>query len=326
MKKTTVIICIITLIFTLGSGIEVTAGQTEIIYNNEEKVTHITNIQAKELYTLPAKRFGYGSFVPYYTREDIIKRMGAEAYWRKGKENIDYGIYKTDLTHYLIVTSYGGSFLDRWYVSKITSKELFEKYIKIGTTMEVVKLLDPDTTDSTNGAFPNYALSNHRFKDGTFRYVHYEKNEQGDFVVSRIDYEEDIIPVVNNLLDIDYQLIKNDNPNEEAEFLEKLKKLNERPVKPVQNKPTKVKIKSVKRIKKKSIRIKFKKAKYAKKYQIQCASNKKFKRAKIKTTKKNYCTIKVSSKKTYYIRVRGVNGTKKGKWSKIKKVKKINKS
>ena len=226
IKKITTILCIVTLIFAIGAEIEVIAEQTEHIYNNEEKVTHITNIRAKELYTLPAKRFGYGSFVPYYTREDIIQRMGAEAYWRKGKENIDYGIYKADETHYLIITSYGGSFLDRWYVSKITSKKLFEKYIKIGTTMKVVKLIDPDTTDSTNGAFPDYALSNHRFMDGTFRYVHYEKNQQGEFVVSRIDYEEDIIPVVDNLLDIDYQLIKNDNPNEEAEFLEKIKKLN----------------------------------------------------------------------------------------------------
>ena len=304
--------------------------EAESFYNNEEKVTRITSIEEKELYTLPRKCF-YGSWEPDYSREYIMQRIGAEPYWRKGKENIDYGIYKTDTTHYLIITSYGGSYSDRWYVSKIPSKELFEKYVKIGTTIEVVKLIDSDTTDVINGAFSDYALSHHRFADGTFGDVHYGKNIDGEFVVERIDYEEDIIPVVDNLLDIDYQLIKNDNPNEEAEFLEKLKKLNEKPkadddvTKPVIKKPAKVKIKSIKRIKKKSIRIKFQKAKNAKKYQIQYASNRKFKKAKIKNTKKNYCTIKASRKKTYYIRVRGVNGTKKGTWSKIKKVKKANK-
>lgn len=323
VKKIMTIMCVISLMLS----IEVRA---ESLYNNEEKVTYITNIDVKQLYTSPVKSRLYGSYIPYYNRNDVMQNMGAEPYWRMGKENIEYGIYKTDATHYLILTSYGGSFIDRWYVSKITSKELFEKYVKVGITMDVVKILDPDITDIINGAFPDYALSHHRFADGTFRDVHYKKNSDGKFVVERIDYEEDVIPVVDNLLDIDYQLISNDNPNEEAEFLEKLKKLNEEPqddpmVTPVKKKPAKVKIKSAKRIKKKSIRIKFQKAKNAKKYQIQYASNKKFKKAKIKTTKKNVYTIKTATTKTYYIRVRGVNGTKKGAWSKVKKVKSINK-
>ena len=319
-KKAIVILCLIAVLFS-------TEIKAEEFYNNEEKVTRISDVAAKELYTIPAESFGYGSYIPNRDREYIIKNIGSDPYWRKGKENIDYAIYKTDATHYLILTSYEGSFLDRWYVSKITSKTLFEKYVKIGTSIDVVKLIDSDATDIINGAFQDYILCHHRFADGTYWDVHYRKNSKGDFIVERIDYRKDKMPVLENLLDIDYQLIKNNNPNEEKEFLEKLKKLNEKPkkddvVKPIQKKPTKVKIQSVKRIKKKSIRIKFKKAKYAKKYQIQYASNKKFKKAKIKTTKKNYYTIKASGKKTYYIRVRGVNGTKKGTWSKIKKVKK----
>ena len=78
------------------------------------------------------------------------------------------------------------------------------------------------------------------------------------------------------------------------------------------------------RSKKNRILVKFKKTKNAKKYQIQYATNKKFKKAKIKTTKKRSFIIKKLFKnKTYYIRVRGVNGTKKGVWSNIKKVKKV---
>ena len=321
-KKAIAILCMIVLLFS-------TEIKAEELYNNEEKVTQISYIDAKELYTIPGECFFWGSYVPYRNREYIVNTMGAEPYWRKGKENMDYAIYKTDLIHYLIVTSYHNSFIDRWYVSKIVSKNFFEKYVKKGTPMNVVELIDPDIIEG-NREYPEDATTYHRFDDGTYKVISYTKDSKGQFVVSRIDYEEDIIPVVDNLLDIDYQLIKNDNPNEEAEFLEKLKKLNEKPqkddiVKPIQKKPTRVKIKSIKRIKKKSIRIKFMKAKYAKKYQVQYASNRKFKKAKIKTTKKVYYTIKTSSKKTYYIRVRGINGTKKGAWSKTKKIKKVSK-
>lgn len=76
----------------------------------------------------------------------------------------------------------------------------------------------------------------------------------------------------------------------------------------------------------KSIQAKWKKAKNIKGYQVQYATDKKFKKKKALTTKKTSITIKkLSKKKTYYVRVRAyvLNGKKKvyGKWSKVKKVK-----
>ena len=76
---------------------------------------------------------------------------------------------------------------------------------------------------------------------------------------------------------------------------------------------------SLKRSKTK-IQVQFKKVKNAKKYQIQYATNKKFKKAKSKTTTKLKYTIKgLKKNKKYYVRVRGVNGTTKGRWSAVKK-------
>ena len=76
---------------------------------------------------------------------------------------------------------------------------------------------------------------------------------------------------------------------------------------------------SLKRSKTK-IQVQFKKVKNAKKYQIQYATNKKFKKAKSKTTTKLKYTIKgLKKNKKYYVRVRGVNGKKKGSWSAVKK-------
>lgn len=85
---------------------------------------------------------------------------------------------------------------------------------------------------------------------------------------------------------------------------------------------TKIQLKSVKNNRKRTISVKWKKIKEAKKYKIQFATNKKFKKAKIKMCKKTIYQIKKLKKgKTYYIRVRAVNGKKQGKWSKAKKVK-----
>ena len=76
---------------------------------------------------------------------------------------------------------------------------------------------------------------------------------------------------------------------------------------------------SLKRSKTK-IQVQFKKVKNAKKYHIQYATNKKFKKAKSKTTTKLKYTIKgLKKNKKYYVRVRGVNGTTKGRWSAVKK-------
>ena len=327
IKRLLAVLCVIVVMFSIEKDVD--ANPINQSYNNEEKVTQISYISDKELYTIPGECFFWGSYVPYRNREYIVNTIGAEPYWRKGKEDMDYAIYKTDSIHYLIVTSYRDSFLDRWYVSKIPSKILFEKYVKKGTAMNVVELIDPDIIEG-NRTYPEEATTYHKFDDGTYKVISYIKDSKGQFIVDTIFNGKDDVPVFQNILDIDYQLIKNDNPNEEAEFLEKLKRLNEKPkkddvIKLIRKKPTRVKIQSAKRIKKKSIRIQFKKAKYAKKYQIQYASNKKFKKAKIKTIKKNYYTIKASGKKTFYIRVRGVNGTKKGAWSKTKKIKKISK-
>ena len=87
--------------------------------------------------------------------------------------------------------------------------------------------------------------------------------------------------------------------------------------------PAKVTIKSAKNKAKKSIFVTWKKTKKAKKYQIQYSLNKKFaKGVKLKTTKKLTYRMKgLTKSKTYYVRVRGVNGKNYGKWSRISKVK-----
>lgn len=85
-------------------------------------------------------------------------------------------------------------------------------------------------------------------------------------------------------------------------------------------KPAKVKIKSIKAGKKK-FTIKWKKAKHARKYKVYYRV-KGTKKWKSKTVKKTSCTIKkLKSKKTYQVRVRAINLTLKGKYSKTKTVK-----
>lgn len=76
-------------------------------------------------------------------------------------------------------------------------------------------------------------------------------------------------------------------------------------------------------LRKKSIMVKYQKVANAKKYQIQYALNKKFtKSVKTKSTKKlTYNIKKLKSKKTYYVRVCGINGKIVGKLSKVKKIK-----
>lgn len=86
-------------------------------------------------------------------------------------------------------------------------------------------------------------------------------------------------------------------------------------------KPGVVKIKSIKNNKKRKVILKYKKTKNVKKYQIKYSTNKKFKKAVIKNTKKlSFVMKKLKIGRTYYIRIRGLNGDQKGQWSKIKRV------
>ncbi|MCI9125815.1 MAG: fibronectin type III domain-containing protein [Eubacterium sp.] len=320
MKKFIIILIIVALMLT--TNISVQAELENPMYNNQEKIVRVSDIDGK---------WWNGISYQYGTNSQCImgrmkEMVGEEPYWRLGN-NCYYAIYKIEENgiHYLIMNFPGKVLGGAWYVSKIPSKELFQKYVHIGTSIELVKLIDPDTFNTFEMKRNPICLTVHRFDDGTYAQLIYQKDSQEHWVVNKMHYSTDPNHVVENLLDIDYQLIKNDNPNEEAEFLEKLKKLEGIPT--VQNKykkPAKVKIKSAKRIKKKTILVKFKKAKNAKKYQIQYATNKKFKKAKMKTTKKySYIIKKLSKNKTYYIRVRGINGTKRGEWSKTKKVRSV---
>ncbi len=93
---------------------------------------------------------------------------------------------------------------------------------------------------------------------------------------------------------------------------------------PAPTKKVTIKKGSIKKLtaKKKAIKVSIKKLANAKKYKIQYATKKSFKKAKTKTTSKLTYTIKnLKSKKTYYVRVRGVNGKTLGKWSSAKKIK-----
>ena len=69
----------------------------------------------------------------------------------------------------------------------------------------------------------------------------------------------------------------------------------------------------------------WRKIKNAKKYQVQYSLSKKFKKGKkygtkTVTTANIKITIKKLNKKTYYVRIRGINGKNIGKWSKVKKI------
>lgn len=96
---------------------------------------------------------------------------------------------------------------------------------------------------------------------------------------------------------------------------------NEKPK--TETKPGKVSSLKAKNKKKKTVILTWKKAGGAKKYQIQYSQNKKFKKAKTKTTaKKTYKVTKLKKKKTYYFRVRAISASgKKGSWSNPAKVK-----
>ena len=79
----------------------------------------------------------------------------------------------------------------------------------------------------------------------------------------------------------------------------------------------KVKIKSAKVTKKKSVKVTWKKAAGTKKYQVQYSLNKKFKKSKTKKTGKLSIVLsKLAGGKKYFVRVRGINGSDKGPWSK----------
>ena len=295
------------------------------VTDNNVKVTKISKIDINK------PKWCTGCYVYWRNNSSWITNiyglssaMGAEPYWRMGKKDNYYAIYKTDEKHYLIMTFSGPYFIDGWYVSKIPSEELFHKYVMEGTSLDVIKLIDPDVLPGDYGE--EGLESCHHLKDGTIASIIYKK-ASGKWIVDQISYIKDGSKAVDNLLDIDYDLIKNENPNEEAEFIQKLKELNDKenepkPVKTKLKTPSKVKIKSAKRTGKKKITVRFYKVKNAKKYQIQYAYNRKFKNAKTKVTVKNKIVLKVKAKKTCYIRVRGINQNKKGRWSKVKTVKK----
>ena len=89
---------------------------------------------------------------------------------------------------------------------------------------------------------------------------------------------------------------------------------------------TKIKGVVAKNQKKCKVKVTWKKVPNSMGYQIQYATNKKFKKAKKKTVKYTFVTLKkLKKKKTYFIRIRAykiADGKKVyGKWSSVKKVK-----
>lgn len=109
--------------------------------------------------------------------------------------------------------------------------------------------------------------------------------------------------------------------------LEKLAITGDTQTAPTVKKIGTAKIKKAKNNKKKAVSVTWGKVNNARKYQLQYSLNKKFannKKYKTKTitTAKTKANIrKLKKKKTYYFRVRGVNGKNVGKWSAVKRVK-----
>ncbi len=99
--------------------------------------------------------------------------------------------------------------------------------------------------------------------------------------------------------------------------------VSKQPAKPAVVKPGKVTKLVVKNSKKNTVSVKFNKAKNAKKYVIRYSTDKNFKKGvKTKTITKNSCLIKKLKKgKTYYFKVRAINGTAKGSYTRAKRVK-----
>ncbi len=90
-------------------------------------------------------------------------------------------------------------------------------------------------------------------------------------------------------------------------------------------KPQKAKIVSVKSKKKRAITISWKRDSRVSGYEIQYSTNKKFRKAKSKKSRKTSLTVRGLKKRRYYIRIRSyintVNGKVYGKWSKSKSIK-----
>ena len=95
----------------------------------------------------------------------------------------------------------------------------------------------------------------------------------------------------------------------------------------VVEKINRVTIKDIKNTKKNTVSLKWNKIKNAKKYQLQYSLNKKMAKTKkyktksIYTKKVSFAVTKLKKNKSYYFRVRAINGKQYGKWSIIKKVK-----
>jgi len=88
------------------------------------------------------------------------------------------------------------------------------------------------------------------------------------------------------------------------------------------SKPGKASIKSLKNKKGKKAVLTWGKVANAKKYTVMYAMKKNFKGAKKKTVSGTKVTIKkLKKKKTYFFKVRGVNGSQVGAWSAVKKIK-----
>ena len=93
---------------------------------NPTKITKLENIESS-WFTVSYVRTKDRN-VPYATIYQLQEKMGAEPYWRMGKNKQYYAIYRTDEKHYLFMTFSGISFGDGWYVSKMPSDDLFKKY------------------------------------------------------------------------------------------------------------------------------------------------------------------------------------------------------
>ncbi len=89
------------------------------------------------------------------------------------------------------------------------------------------------------------------------------------------------------------------------------------------SKPAKIKTVKLSKSTTTTLTIKWSKSSGAKKYQVAYKKSgaKKYKTVTVKNTKRTYKISKLKANTNYYVKVRGVNGKKKGKWSSAKKLK-----
>lgn len=146
-----------------------------------------------------------GSYSLRLSIEDVKTTLGLECYRTNGE--YAYSVHKVlfddNTTNYCFISYTSDAVVDTWFVSKIPSKESFNKIKKDKTTFEQIKQMD----NATIIFDADKPVSYHRFLDGTMMIIQYA-DLNGTKVVEDYTITQDPVDIVNHLLIEDLNLIK----------------------------------------------------------------------------------------------------------------------